>query len=258
MSNTNSLVERIRIPGETFRLPSSGVFYEPGILSENVKDGEVYIFPMTAIDEIALKTPDLLFSGEAVCQIFNRCIPDILQPKKLLAKDVDFLLICLKKLSYGEQMEMTYKHSCKEAKDHSYMVPVDQFIKKSKRIDPSRIVNDFTITLTNSQIVCMVPISFDGYITLMQVEDKDASLEQQVKRLCFSISKVIKSVDNVTDKEEIQKWLCKIPPMLMKQITDCIEKTTLWGPDFMASIKCKDCGQEVQVQAPLNPLAFFT
>jgi hypothetical protein len=247
------------MPGETFRLPSGGLFYEPGILSEKVVDGEFHVFPMTAIDEIALKTPDLLFSGEAVTQIFNRCIPDVLQPKKLLAKDVDFLLICLKKVSFGPLMEMTYNHKCGEsAKENHYMIPVDQFLKRAKRIDPSRVGSDFSVTLINGQIVSMEPISFEGYIELMQAEDKDISLEKQVARLCLSVSKVIKSVDNVTDKKQIQEWLTKIPPVLMKQITECIEKTTEWGPDFIATIKCRDCGQEVQVQAPLNPLAFFT
>lgn len=258
MTHTNILLDRIRIPGETFRLPSGGLFYGPGILDEKVTDGEVHVFPMTAVDEIALKTPDLLFSGEAVCQIFARCIPDVLQPKKLLAKDVDFLLICLKKISYGPQMEITYKHTCEKAKDHSYVVQVDQFIRKSKRIDPSRVVSDFNVTLTNGQVVNMIPISFESYIAMMQVEDKEVDPMKQAIRLCMSISQVIKSVDNITEKADIQGWLIKIPPMLMKQVTDCIEKTTQWGPDFMAGIKCKDCGQEVQVQAPLNPLAFFT
>ncbi len=253
----NPLLARIRVPGETFRLPSGGLFYEPGVVSEKVVDGEIYVFPMTAIDEICLKTPDLLFSGDAVKQVFGRCIPDALQPGKLLAKDVDFLLICLRKVSYGATLELTYTHSCENAKEHTYKVSVDEFWKKAKRIDPTSVVKDFSISLTNGQVVKVVPISFDDFVALQQLGDREQDPEKLLKRLVFSVSKIIKSVDNITDKEHIQEWLTKIPPLLLKQVTDSIEKTTEWGPDLMTQIKCRDCGSEVSVQAPLNPLAFF-
>jgi len=118
----NPLLQRIQMPGETFRLPSGGLFYEKGILSEKVVDGEIHVFPMTGIDEITLKTPDLLFSGNAVKQVFSRCIPDVLQPGKLLAKDVDFLIICLRKVSFGSEMDLTYTHFREKAKEHNYRV----------------------------------------------------------------------------------------------------------------------------------------
>lgn len=260
METTNPLLSRIKLPGETFRLPSGGLFYtkEEAILSDDVIDGEITIAPMTALDEIALKTPDLLFSGKAVDQVFARCIPQIKRPGRLLSKDVDFLLVCLRKVSYGPDMEITYTHTCDKAKSHSYIVNVDHFIKKSKRIDPTRLTSDFTVKLPNGQTVKMIPIQFDSYIELMQAADADQTPEEQAKRLYNSVSKLITSVDNVTDKAQIVEWLGKITPAMMKQITGAIDKTTEWGPDFMAKIKCKDCGKEEAVQAPLNPLAFFT
>jgi hypothetical protein len=256
--SSNPLLARIKMPGETFRLPSGGLFYPPGVLSENVTDGEIRVGPMTAIDEIALKTPDLLFSGDAVKEVFARCIPDVLQPEKMLAKDVDFLLICLRKVSYGPQLEITYEHNCEKAKEHSYLIDVGSFIRKSKRIDPTRVTRDFTVALPNGQVVEMQPIAYRDYISLLQAADSDESPEQQAKRLANSVSRVIKKVDDVTDREFIEEWLAKIPPILLKKVTEAIDKTTEWGPDFMADIQCKDCGREVQVQAPLNPLGFFT
>lgn len=258
MTTENPLLARIRMPGETFRLPSGGLFYPVGVLSEKVIDGEIHVHPMTAVDEIALKTPDLLYSGKAVEQVFGRCIPDVLQVGRLLAKDVDFLLICLRKVSFGSQLEISYKHDCKDAKERNYEVDVNIFLKKTKRIDPARIINDFHIDLTNGQVVDLHPITFEDYTTIMQANETDTDPEKLAKRLYFSVSKVIKSVDNYEESEFIQGWLAKIAPMLLKQITQAIDKTTEWGPDFMAPIKCRDCGQEVSVQAPLNPLAFFT
>lgn len=256
----NSLIERIRMPGETFRLPSGALFYskDSGILDSDVTDGEVHVHPMTALDEIALKTPDLLFSGQAVIQVFGRCIPQIKDVTRLLAKDVDFLLVCLRKVSYGSDMELQYTHTCEGAKSHSYVTSVDGFIKKTKRIDPSRVTSDFQINLTNGQTVKMAPLSFGSFVELMQSSEQDMEPEELANRLYNSVSKLIACVDSTTDRTMIVEWLSKIPPSLMKQLTESIERTTEWGPDFKLTIKCKDCGKEEAVQAPLNPLAFFT
>lgn len=253
----NPLLNRIRIPGETFRLPSGGLFYEPGVISDKCVDGEIYVYPMTAIDEIALKTPDLLFSGNALQEVFSRCIPDVLNLKKMLAKDVDFLMICLRKVSYGSEMEITYDHNCPNHKEHSYKISVQDFLQRTKRIDPVRRKTDFRLELKNGQVVEFEPITFEGFVQLQQLNDSDMSEQMQLKRLVLAVSNIIKSVDSVTDRAFIQEWLAKIPPILMKPVTDVIETTTEWGSDFKTSIICTDCGQEVTVQAPLNPLAFF-
>lgn len=252
------LLSRIRMPGETFRLPSGGLFYEPGVLDESVVDGEIYVFPMTAVDEICLKTPDLLYSGNAVHQVFARCIPTVLQAGKLLAKDVDFLLICLRKVSYGEEMELSYTHECKEAKERKYKVSVQEFLKRSKKIDPSRFGSDFQLDLTNGQVVKMRPISYENFVTLLQANEPDGDPQHLADRLYGSVAKVIASVDEFTGQPDITLWLSKLPPSILIQVTGAIDKTTAWGPDGMVNIKCKDCGEEVQIEAPLNPLTFFT
>jgi len=42
------------------------------------------------------------------------------------------------------------------------------------------------------------------------------------------------------------------------RITDAIEKTNDWGPNQNVKLKCKDCGEEIDVELPLNPISFFT
>ena len=106
----NPLIERSRIPGEIHRLPSRGIFYTNGELDGSVRDGELQIFPMTLIDEITMKSPDLLFSGDAVKQVLGRCVPQVLKPGQLLSKDVDFLMLVIRKASYGD-LEINYKHT---------------------------------------------------------------------------------------------------------------------------------------------------
>ena len=111
-TNINPLLARVNLPGETFKLPSGGILYDDDEISSDVKDGELHVLPMTTYDEILLRTPDLLFSGDAIKQVFNRCVPQVTNPMLLFAKDVDFLLLCLRKVTYGDEMEVPYTHTC--------------------------------------------------------------------------------------------------------------------------------------------------
>lgn len=256
----NPLLSRIQMPGETFALPSGGVFYTHGELDDSVVNAEVRVHPMTAIDEITIKTPDMLFSGDAVRDIFSRCIPQIKNVDKLLAKDVDFLLICLRKVSYGDDMQLEHQHVCENAKMHLYDVDVGEFIRKTKKIDPTSVSRTFTIKMPNDQVVRLQPISFKQFISVMQISGNEDIQDPTKLRdiMVDSLASVIVSVDEVGDKQMIREWLAQVKPQYLRLINDHIDKTLEWGPEFTTTIKCKDCGEEVEIMAPLNPLAFFT
>lgn len=102
----NPLLKKIKLPGKRFRLPSRGLFYTDGELKDTVVDGEIEIFSMSTTDEITLRTPDYLFSGEAIEKVFKRCIPEVEKPLKLLSRDVDYLLTALRVVSYGDVTEL--------------------------------------------------------------------------------------------------------------------------------------------------------
>lgn len=108
--NDNPLLRRFNhMPPETFRLPSGGVFYTNGELDDEVINGEVEVHPMTAIDEITIKSPDMMYQGTAIEKVFSRCIPQVLKPLELLTKDMDYLLVCLRIVTYGETLDLTWE-----------------------------------------------------------------------------------------------------------------------------------------------------
>lgn len=256
----NPLLMKGRIPGQTFTLPSQGLFYKKGELHERVKNGEIYICPMTTLDEITFQTPDKLFSGEAISDVFSRCISDVKEPMKLLAKDVDFILICLRKISYGNNMTISYKHTCENAMDHKYDIPMDPFIHQSKRIDPVSIDSVFSFTLDNGQVIKISPPRFENVIKIYQLASKanDDNTEDGFKdEFIGSLVGMIESVDDIEDKEMIKEWVTVVPAGFIKRITSEVEKLGNWGPNFDVTLKCKDCGQDFVTNTPVNPLAFF-
>lgn len=260
-NKVNPLLQRIQMPGETFSLPSGGLFYTNGELDSSVgSSAEVRVHPMTAIDEIVMKTPDMLFSGDAIRQVFSRCIPQVANVDNLLAKDVDFLLVCLRKVSYGNDIQLEHTHNCASAKKHSYVVNINEFIQKSKRIDPTKVATEFNVDMPNGQTVSIHPIRFVDFIRVMQTstgEDSQMNAEKVKDFLVESITNIITRVDDISDKDMIREWVDKVAPSYRKKISEKMEETLDWGPEFTTTVKCQDCGEMVEIVVPMNPLSFF-
>jgi len=259
----NPLLEAIRIPGETFRLPSGGLFYKNGELSEDVSNGEVHVHPMTTRHELIMKTPDRLFSGKAVHDVFKDCVPEVLKPGELLAKDVDYLMMCLRAVSYGDNIEMTYTHDCENAKEHSYLLNVRKIIQSARPVDPTSLSNTFTMSLENGQVLTLKPPTFDSVIALYQALDssilqEEGADEEVAKRLIENLVNMIVKVNDVEDKEMILEWLQQLKAGWVNQISDRVHENSNWGIETTAEVECKDCGAQTNIEVPTNPITFFT
>lgn len=111
MSNTeanNPLKKYFRQPKIYLRLPSKGKFYPPGCINMP-ESGELAVYPMTAKDELLMKTPDALINGEATVDLIKSCIPNITNPWAMPSIDSDAVLIAIRLASYGEKMEIETK-----------------------------------------------------------------------------------------------------------------------------------------------------
>jgi hypothetical protein len=263
---SNPLLERLRLPGETFRLPSMGVFYTNGELDESVSNGEIEVYPMTAMDEVILSTPDKLLSGKAIEEVFTRCIPQIKRPREMLSQDVDFIMVCLRMVSFGQSMSVVYKHICKEAKDHTYEIDLQRLIKNTTSLDPTSLKIDYQVKMPNGQVVDLKPMTFGSIIELYETtmlikqnQDQGELTEKEMEKIIVgTLSNIIDRVDTVTDKKMIVEWVTKIPLGWKKQIEQSAQNVSKWGVDFKVARKCKDCGVEFETLVNTNPVSFFT
>lgn len=103
---SNPLKKYFRQPKIYIKLPSSGNFYKKGAieLSEN---GEYPIFPMTAKDELLMKTPDALLNGQATVDVIQSCMPNIKNAWEVPSIDLDAILVAIRIASYGENLDVT-------------------------------------------------------------------------------------------------------------------------------------------------------
>ena len=298
------------MPGKRFRLPSRGRFYTNGELVDGVVDGEIEVFSMSAVDEIALRSPEFLYSGEAITRVIRRCIPEVLQPLELLSKDVDFLLACLRVVSYGGVYQISAKcELCEEKQKTKNNITLDEFMKEvalkadaqgvdfdlamsdsrvqkkiktitskssakhTHSIDLAGILqnntveisdgeyNKHNITLTNSQVVSIMPYRMSSAVTSLQFQndDKSLNLDNIEEFVSFLLSVRILSIDGIVDHALISEWVTALPRVYKKEIDDAIDIILDWGTDFTYTVVCPEsnCDHTTDVTTLLNPITFF-
>jgi hypothetical protein len=257
----NPLLRKAVLPGETFKLPSQGLFYTHGELRDDVKNGEVHVKPMTAMDELVFKSPDMLFTGQGVVDVFARCIPQVLDAKALLSKDVDFLMVCLRMVTYGPTLQLSYNHGCKDGKEHTYEVGLQPIVRASKQIDPTTMADIFSVQLPTDQLVKLKPTTFGAMLSLNQdvdLSDSIPSLEDLKTSITAVLVDVIDSVDGISDKEQIREWIGVVSAGHIRMLTDALTQLGDWGASMKHSTKCKDCAELIDIEFSTNPVSFFS
>ncbi len=260
MDQLNPLLAKLRLPGRTFQLPSRGALYRNGELTADAATAEVHVHPMTALTEINLKNQDLLFNGKAIEAVVAECVPEIKKPLELFGRDVDALLFFLRLTTYGSEFRIEVKHTCENAKEHSYVVNLEELVMSMQYLDPTLIEQKRRVTLSNGQVVVTRPLRFRDIVNLYHLSGQKKELTpDDVKELAVvNLMSMIESVDDITDGKLIEAWIRALTTPMMNNISDAAEKLNDWGPNQIVKLKCKDCGELMDVELPLNPVSFFT
>ena len=118
VNQNNPLRQFFRRPSVYLKLPSGGNFYPPGTI-DMPENGELPVFPMTAIDDITVKTPDALFNGQAVTDIIKSCVPNIINPWAVNSIDLDAILLAIRSASSSDGLDVnSICPSCTEGAEY--------------------------------------------------------------------------------------------------------------------------------------------
>jgi hypothetical protein len=277
----NPLLERFNVmPPATYKLPSTGALYTNGEIDDDVVDGEVLVYPMTMVDEVTIRSPDMLFQGTAVENVFRRCIPQIRKPMEMLANDVDYLLTCLRVVTYGEFIEISWKcPKCTDADgkvktNHvrdpddkslpipenvtpSFMVSLLQFLNETRELDVTSAKLD--VELPTGEKVKLRPSTFDDMLKLYQYDTTTMETpEELVDYMMEGIVSVIHTVNGISDRELIKEWAVKCEAPSIGFLEKKVHAANDWGNKYEYDFKCKGCGHSNKGSIPLNPVQFFT
>jgi hypothetical protein len=273
MSN-NPLKQYFRRPALYFKLPSNGKGYAPGII-DMPENGELPIYPMTAIDEITTRTPDALFNGVAVTEIIRSCVPNIKDPWKILQIDLDALLLAIKIATNGSNMEIeTTCPSCEEIskfdvnlsamlgnyKAGAYNVPlnISDVQVKFKPLDYQKINEASTQQFEVQKALTMIQNMEASDERENQTSMLIGRMQELAMKLVVETIEYIKVPEaTVMEKEYIQEYLSNCDKKTYETIRDHtidLKKSTDTKP---LEFKCVHCSHEYQQPFNINVSDFF-
>lgn len=271
----NPLLAKVKLPGRVFQLPSKGLFYQPGVLAETAKTGEVQIKPMSALVELKIRSADLLISTKIIREVCNECAPEILKPEQLLSKDVDALFLFLVASTYGNQKSVRSMHTCEAAEVHDYMVDLEPIINtpNNQLLEHRDMV--YSIDLDNGQTVKLKPVIFTDAIDMLLLRQAVSAKElnnpatvtnKEMEDIVIrDIMSVIESVSTggsdsveVTDQKMISDWIRVLSKTHIDLIIEAATRSAEWGFNMTTKLTCKDCGAVYDHNVELNPINFFS
>lgn len=271
----NPLRQYFRQPAIYLRLPTGGNHWAAGSL-DMPPNGELPVYPMTAIDEITYRTPDALFNGQAVVNVVQSCIPNIKNAWAAPMPDVNAILTAIRIASYGHDLEIGSKcPNCETQAEYTLDLRsvLDQ-LKCPNFVDPL-ISGDLVITFqpttyktqneTNQEqfeeqkIMQMLPGSElpekEKLARMQQVLVKITELT--VQALKWSIQSIRTPQAIVSEPEFIEDFLKNCDRTLFNTIRDHVIKLRLSSEIKPLSVKCGECDHEYEQPMTLDMSSFF-
>jgi hypothetical protein len=191
-------------------LPSGGRWYPAGSL-EWPASGELAILPMTAKDEIALKTPDALLNGQSTVDVIESCVPAIKNAWMVPSVDLDTLLIAIRIASYGPNMEINPAcPSCKTV--NNFQADLKDAVTKnlgSEWLDVLKI-DDLRISLR--------PLTYQQLTNKQRKTFEEQRLIEELQR---------SDIDNNTKVEKFNQGMAKLRELTIEIVLDSIEYVEL-------------------------------
>lgn len=278
MSSTNNpLRQYFRRPAIYLILPSGYKNYSDDVITLT-ENGELPVFPMTAIDDITTKTPDALFNGEAVAQLIRSCIPNIKNPWKIINDDFDAIMIAIKIASQGANLEINSScPSCNQ--EGKYDLNLSSVLSQLRASDYSNIlkINELDIKfkpLVYKEMNQAANGQFQAQKLLMNLQEQTSSADEEL--LSKKSKEAVEFLTNLT-MEMLAKTIeyIKTPDILVNEyeyildfLKNCDKKDYIKIRDFNVSlksnsilkpldIKCVNCGHEYKQNYTLNSSDFF-
>jgi hypothetical protein len=273
MTENNPLQKYFRQPKIYVKLPSKGLYYDPGVLAGD--HNSVPIFAMTGMDEIIYKTPDALYSGEATIKVIESCCPYIKDAKQIPSLDVETFIIAIRIATFGENISID-QNCPKCGTENSYDVPLSSLLDYFQTI---KFEN--TITINEELSIKIRPLkyfemnhyaveNFKLQKTLSQIDDVEVEQQQkylndmysdlaalQLDLFLTSIESVKIGSEAVTDKQLIGQWLENSEREVFQTIKTLFEKNKNEWTLPEQKVQCSACQSNNEISIVLDQSNFF-
>lgn len=278
VERVNPLLSGVKkIPGIKVEIPTKGLLYTDELSGRVKESGEVMVSAMSIRNEMAMKTPDLLISGEGIEQLINDCVHECDNAWELFVCDINTLMVAVRIATFGEMMsvKVSNPHYDEKLKGSEATITYDVDLRNCLAGGGSiKSKDDLMCKLDNGQIVTLEPLRFNISMKLIKLEIDAANtkletnearmafLKDKVKQLTKNALKMITSVTTedgvvITDEEFIAEWYGSIKANAYEPLKEKMKLVEALGPDLMFEALDPVTKKTWKAKVPINPVDFF-
>lgn len=271
----NPLSQWFRQPKIYIQLPSKGKYYPEGSLDVSIND-EYAVYAMTAKDELMLKTPDALMSGQGTVEVIKSCVPSITNPWDMPSLDVDAVLLSIRVATYGENMEVsTNCPSCKE--ENTYNVSLLNWLGKLRNFNFFETIDAPPLTIhikphSYKDLTDTGLKSFEQQRLLSIINDDNISDAEKIEKFNQSfvvlteltvntIAKSVWKIDTpngeITDRDFITEFVQDAPKEVFDKISTQLSNIKEQMGFGNQEVVCNHCKHEFTMPIELDQSSFF-
>lgn len=269
----NPLQQFFRQPKVFIELPSKGIYNKPGTIQGDPL--RVAVYGMTGMDEIIMKTPDALLSGESTAKVIGSCCPSINDPWDLSLLDIDLLLTAIRIATFGG--ELTITSACSNCQsENNYDINLNTIIDYfgSCSYENTIVLAELTVitrplnyrqssefSIKNFEIqqrlkqLTDITDSAERKVAMDSLFSQVASLRNEV--LALAIESVNTGSTVVTERQFIREWLDNAESTVIQTIFNHVDANKERWATPKQSVKCDSCKHEQSIFVDLDQSNFF-
>ena len=272
--NQNPLEQYFRQPKIYITLPSLGMYSPPGTFNGSSENMPVY--SMTGMDEIIIKTPDALMSGESNIKVIESCCPSIKNARTLSSLDTNLIFAAIRIATYGNNLSLT--HTCPKCETvHDYELDLMKIVDfyTNKKYHNKIVVGDLVIKTQPTSFQQSIEFNIKNFEIQQQIfqSDKIENLEEkqkvvnklwadfaanQHKLYLLSVESVETPTVTVSERGYVEEWLSNCDSIIIDKIKEyLIDLKKEWDmPKF--PVECNNCNHKVELVIDLDYSNFFS
>jgi hypothetical protein len=246
------------IPCETIPLPSQGTIYTSDSFFYGKKT--IDIKAMTAKEEDILMSQALIKKGTVIEELIKSCVMDrSANVDDLILGDRNALSIAIRITGYGS--DYNAEVTCPKC-NHKNQTVFDLSDLEIKRLGASPIAQgtnlfEFVLPVSKKVIIFKLLTGADE----REKESQDRSYTKALGPMSLgtitsNLRYIIQSIDEITDKGKIYKFIDMMPAMDSKKLREYIVKIQP-GINMSAELTCESCGSSSPVSLPITSELFW-
>lgn len=241
------------VPADRIKLPSRGLPYQ-SCDDKDVREGFIWIYPLTMKEEEILSTQKYINEGVATIMALNNCIKSNIDAMDLTVSDFYYLLMYLRQVSISDDFVFNVK--CPHC-DHEFKYTIKISEQTFEDLDPETFKEPIRIDLPVSDYTVLF-----GIPRVRTIREMSWMLDN-TKDLGIANFMYTRTIAIITpDGEEVPKgdWVIFYNNLPHKD-SEAILKFTQFDNGLthvIDNIKCPECGKEIEGSSvDLNTDALF-